>query len=142
MLRLVLSLLKTAHGSIPRIHKPAAIPASNQPSRAHACDIGAGGVADVPGRVRQEVAAHPLKWAMVAIVGGVVASRVLPVALRLVQTAASRRLVGTVVATLAPLAVRAGVNALAARRPDLLEAFVGGAAPASAQPPPSSSFGG
>ena len=59
---------------------------------------------DVPGRVRQEVAAHPLKWAMVAIVGGVVASRVLPVALRLVQTAASRRLVGTVVATLAPLA--------------------------------------
>jgi hypothetical protein len=97
---------------------------------------------DVPGRVRQEVAAHPLKWAMVAIVGGVVASRVLPVALRLVQTAASRRLVGTVVATLAPLAVRAGVNALAARRPDLLEAFMGGAAPASAQPPPSSSFGG
>lgn len=93
---------------------------------------------DVPGRVRQEVAAHPLKWAMVAIVGGVVASRVLPVALRLVQTAASRRLV----ATLAPLAVRAGVNALAARRPDLLEAFMGGAAPASAQPPPSSSFGG
>lgn len=97
---------------------------------------------DVPGRVRQEVAAHPLKWAMVAIVGGVVASRVLPVALRLVQTAASRRLVGTVVATLAPLAVRAGVNALAARRPDLLEAFMGGATPASAQPPPSSSFGG
>ena len=97
---------------------------------------------DVPGRVRQEVATHPLKWAMVAIVGGVVASRALPVALRLVQTAASRRLVGTVVATLAPLAVRAGVNALAARRPDLLEAFMGGAARASAQPPPSSSFGG
>jgi hypothetical protein len=97
---------------------------------------------DVPGRVRQEVATHPLKWAMVAIVGGVVASRVLPVALRLVQTAASRRLVGTVVATLAPLAVRAGVKALAARRPDLLEAFMGGAAPAPASAQPPSSFGG
>ena len=47
---------------------------------------------------------------------------------------------------LPPLAVMAGLHVLAAlmaaRRPDLLEAFMGGAARASAQPPPSSSFGG
>jgi len=80
---------------------------------------------DVPRRVRREVASHPLKWALVAVAGGVVAARVLPLALGLVRTAASRRLVGTLISTVGPLAWRAGVNALVARRPDLVESWLG-----------------
>jgi len=82
--------------------------------------------------VRQKVAAHPVKWAVLALAGGVVAARVLPLAMGLVRTAGSRRLVGTLFATVGPLALRAGVNALAARRPDLVESFLGSAPP----PPP------
>jgi len=74
---------------------------------------------DVPARVRQKVAAHPWKWALLAVAGGVVAAKTLPLALSVVRTAGSRRLAGTLLTTLGPVALRAGLNALATHRPDL-----------------------
>jgi hypothetical protein len=89
---------------------------------------------DVPARVRRHVVAHPVKWAVLALAGGVVAARLLPPVLGLVRSAASRRLVGTLLTTVAPVALRAGVNALASRRPDLA-AFFHGDAPDPSEPP-------
>jgi Protein of unknown function (DUF3618) len=80
-------------------------------------DLGAS--LDVPARVRQKVAAHPWKWALLAVAGGVVAAKTLPLALSLVRTAGSRRLVGTLLTAVGPVALRAGLNALATHRPDL-----------------------
>lgn len=74
---------------------------------------------DVPARVRRKVAAHPWTWALLAVVGGVVAAKAVPLALSLVRTAGSRRLAGTLLTTLGPVALRAGLNALASHRPDL-----------------------
>ena len=78
---------------------------------------------DVPNRVRQKVAAHPWKWALLAVAGGVVVAKALPLALSLVRTAGSRRLAGTLLTTLGPVALRAGLNALATHRPDLAAFF-------------------
>lgn len=90
-------------------------------SRAHLSHTtaGLGAALDVPARVRHTVAAHPWKWALLAVAGGVVAARALPLAAGLVRTAGSRRLVGTLLTTLGPVALRAGLNALATHRPDL-----------------------
>jgi hypothetical protein len=70
---------------------------------------------DVPTRVRQELTQHPLKWGAVALAGGLIAGKLLPVALKLVSRQASRQLTGTLLATVAPLALKAGVAALQAR---------------------------
>jgi hypothetical protein len=86
---------------------------------------GLGASLDVPARVRQTVAAHPVKWALLAVAGGVVAARLLPLATSVMRTAANRRLVGTLLATVGPVALRAGLNALATHRPDLA-AFIHG----------------
>ena len=80
---------------------------------------------DVPARVRQTVTAHPVKWALLAVAGGLVAARLLPLATSVLRTAANRRLVGTLLATVGPVALRAGMNALASHRPDLA-AFIHG----------------
>lgn len=94
-------------------------------TRAHftrtSSDLGAS--LDVPARVRQKVAAHPWKWALLALAGGVVAAKTLPLAASLVRTAGSRRLVGTLLTALGPVALRAGLNALATHRPDLAAFF-------------------
>jgi hypothetical protein len=74
---------------------------------------------DVPARVRQKVVAHPWTWALLAVAGGVVVAKTLPLAVSLVRTAGSRRLAGTLLTTLGPVALRAGLNALATHRPDL-----------------------
>ncbi len=107
-------------------------------SRAHLSRTGAGLGAslDVPARVRHTVAAHPWKWALLAVAGGVVAAKALPLAVRLVGTAGRRRLVGTLLTTLGPVAVRAGLNALATHRPDLASFLAG-----DGDDPPASSAG-
>jgi hypothetical protein len=106
-------------------------------SRAHLRRTGAGLGAslDVPARVRHTVAAHPWKWALLAVAGGVIAAKALPIAVGLVGTAGRRRLVGTLLTTLGPVAVRAGLNALATHRPDLA-AFLSGQGDDPTDPPP------
>jgi hypothetical protein len=94
-------------------------------SRKHLTDTRAGlnAAVDVPARLRESVktrvAAHPILWAAVALAGGVAAVRLLPLVVGVVRTAGSRRLLGTALSTLGPLALRAGMNALATHRPDL-----------------------
>jgi len=84
-------------------------------------DLGAS--LDVPARVRehlrQRVATHPWKWALLAIVGGVVVARTVPLAVALIRTAGSRKLVGALLGTVGPWALRTGLNTLAAHRPDI-----------------------
>jgi len=90
---------------------------------------------DVPARVRQNirqrVSSHPWKWALLAVAGGVLAARTLPLAVSLLRTAGSRRLVGALMGTVVPLALRAGLNAVASRRPDLAAFFHGDSDPPS-----------
>ncbi len=73
---------------------------------------------DVPARVgravKDKVAAHPLKWVLLAVAGGLVAARAVPLVVGLLRTAGSRRIVGTLLTTVAPVVVRAGLNALGA----------------------------
>lgn len=76
---------------------------------------------DVPARVRREVSAHPLKWAAVALLGGAVAAKVVvPVALKVLGRSTSQKLTRTLLATLAPAAVRLGAQALSTRFPSLV----------------------
>jgi len=84
---------------------------------------GLGAALDVPSRVRRTVSAHPIKWALLAAAGGVVIVRALPLIAGLVRSAGSRRLLGAVVGSVAPLALRVGLKALATHRPDLAAVF-------------------
>ncbi|MFN0126503.1 MAG: hypothetical protein ACKV19_07460 [Verrucomicrobiales bacterium] len=74
---------------------------------------------DVPARVsrtlKQKVTAHPIAWALLAVAGGFVVVRTLPLAVGLLRAAGSRRLISTLMTTVGPIALRAGLNALAAR---------------------------
>lgn len=74
---------------------------------------------NVPARVsrtlKQKITAHPLAWALLAVAGGFVVVRTLPLAVGLLRAAGSRRLIGTLVSTVGPVALRAGLSALAAR---------------------------
>lgn len=78
---------------------------------------------DIAGRVRREVAAHPFKWAAVALLSGAVAARVVvPLAVKLTGRSTSQKLARTLMATLAPAAVRLGAQALSAKFPGLMGA--------------------
>ena len=96
---------------------------------------GLGAALDVPTRVRRTVAAHPVKWALLAVAGGVVVARALPLVAGIARSAASRRVLGSVVGSLAPLALRVGLKALATHRPDLAAAFSGERTPADEDEP-------
>lgn len=98
---------------------------------------GLGAALDVPSRLRRTVSAHPIKWALLAAVGGVVVVRAVPLIAGLVRSAGSRRLLGSVAGSLAPLALRVGLKALATHRPDLAAVFGSGHAPDTGDEPSS-----
>lgn len=95
-------------------------------------DVGAlADAVDVPSRVRREITSHPWKWALLAVAGGLVAARLAPLAIGLARSAASRKLLRSALAAAAPVAMRAGLNALAQRQVDFSPP------PPGAVPPPS-----
>ncbi len=71
---------------------------------------------NLPRRIHRELRAHPLKWTALALTGGLVAARAVPIAFAVVRAAASRKLLGKFAATLAPVALRAGLNRIEADR--------------------------
>jgi hypothetical protein len=73
---------------------------------------------DLPARIRQEVTAHPWRWAAIALIGGAVASRLLPVVFGVSRKVIGSRALKSLVATAAPLAARAALSAWNARFPE------------------------